>query len=104
MLLVAWQAHTFISDTSHVFTSLEHYLPAVNGLLFNIPYLTLPYLSLVGHVGSRALALSQKQKKVPRPIVPRSEVLNPRTCSLTSRLPLSGVRDMLIGAIDNHDS
>ena len=35
ILLVAWQAHTFVSDTSHVFTSLEHYLPAVNGLLFN---------------------------------------------------------------------
>ena len=36
ILLVAWQAHSFVSDTSHVFTSLEHYLPAVNGLLFNI--------------------------------------------------------------------
>ena len=35
ILLVAWQAHISVSDTSHVFTSLEHYLPAVNGLLFN---------------------------------------------------------------------
>ena len=35
ILLVAWQAHTFVSNTSHVFTSLEHYLSAVNGLLFN---------------------------------------------------------------------
>ena len=35
ILLVAWRAHSSVSDTSHVFTSLEHYLPAVNGLLFN---------------------------------------------------------------------
>ena len=35
ILLVAWQAHIFVSDTSYLFTSLEHYLSAVNGLLFN---------------------------------------------------------------------
>ena len=46
---------------------------------------------------------------MPRPIVPRSEALNPKDfVRLTSRLPLLGVRDMLIGAMtvsnDSHDS
>lgn len=49
---------------------------------------------------------------MPRPIVPRSEALNPKDfVRLTSRLgtlPLLGVRDILLGAMtvsnDSHDS
>ena len=38
ILLVAWQAHTFVSDTSHVFTSLEHHLTVWDTRDTSIPY------------------------------------------------------------------